>query len=163
VRLRSLALPTLEQVRRELPELLVASGELIPRPFSGDLEGPLQTLSVSPTLSPAFSNPDFEPDLAAFSELERAFLERQIERTHRDRELDSELSPNGRWWLAELSVAPLTDWPSRSEDDGAYGVLLVEVPVFTTDGCVASLRGQRHGEEDFAHWLRKTDGRWTSM
>jgi hypothetical protein len=162
VRLRSLALPTLEEVRRELPELLVASGELLPRWFPGELDGPLRTLSVSPALSPAFSNPDFEPDLAAFSGLERAFLERQIERTHRDRELTSELSPNGRWWLAELSVAPLTDWSSRSEDDGAYGVLLVEVPVFTTDRRFASLRGQRHGEENFAHWLQRTDGRWTS-
>jgi hypothetical protein len=160
MRLRSLALPSLDEVRRELPALLVASGELVPRPFPGEPDGPLCTLSVSPWLSPAWSNPDFEPDLAAFSELERACLERQIERTRRDYELTPAQSPNARWLLSELSVAPLTDWSDR---DDPTGVLFVEVPVLTTDRCYAALRGQRHGLEDFAHWLRRTDGRWTSM
>ena len=160
MRLRSLALPTLDEVRRELPEFLVASGELVPRPLPGELDGPLCALSVSPWLSPAWSNHDFEPDLAAFSELERAFLERQIERTRRDDLLTPVQSPNSRWLLSELSVAPLTDWSDR---DDPTGVLFVEVPVFTTDRCHAALRGQRHGLEDFAHWLRRKDGRWTSM
>ena len=160
MRLRALALPNLDEVRRELPALLAASGELVPRPFPGELDGPLATLSVSPWLSPAWSNPDFEPDLTAFPELERAFLARQIERTHRDDLLTPVRSQEARWLLTELSVAPLTDWSNR---DDATGVLLVEVPVFTTDRRHAALRGQRHGLEDFAHWLQKTDGRWTSM
>lgn len=159
--LRCFPLPTLDEVRRELPELLVASGELMPRPMVGEPGGRLWKLSVNPWLSPAFGNADFEPDLAAFSELERAFIERQIERTHRDETLEPVRSPNARWLLTELSVAPLTDdWEERT--DGS-GVLFVEVPVFTADRRRAALRGQRHGNEDFAHWLQRTDGRWTLM
>lgn len=135
MRLRSLALPTLKGVRRELPELLVASGELPGRPFRG-LDVALWTLDVCPWLNAAFSNADSEPDFAAFPELERAFLERQIERTHRDKCG----SPDSPWFFAELSV-----------------------PIFTTDCCRALLRGQRHGDEDFEHWLQRVDGRWTLM
>ena len=160
MRLRSLALPTPDEVRRELPALLVASGELIPRPLAGDPSGRPRTLSVNAWLSAAFGNADFEPDLAAFSELERAFIERQIERTARDEAREPVRAPNARWRLHELSVASLADdWDSRSD---GLDVLFVEVPVFTTDRLRVCLRGQRHGMEDFAHWLQKKDGRWTS-
>ncbi len=155
MRLRSLALPTLKGVRRELPELLVASGELPGRPFRG-LDVALWTLDVCPWLNAAFSNADSEPDFAAFPELERAFLERQIERTHRDKCG----SPDSPWFFAELSLTPLADWLDRADPTG---VMVLDVPIFTTDCCRALLRGQRHGDEDFEHWLQRVDGRWTLM
>lgn len=158
MRLRSLALPTVEEVRRELPDLLVASGELVPRPFPGEAAGPPRALSVDPHLLAAFDNPDFEPDLAAFPALERAFIQRQIEQTHRDVTADYR-SPRARWRLTELSVAALDDWEAR--EDGV-GVLYLEVPVFTTDRQNAILRGSRHGDERFEHRLQRSNGRWTS-
>lgn len=163
MRLRSIALPTPEEVLRELPELLTASGELTPRPLTGAQDGKLWELSVRASLSPAFANPDLERDLGAFPDLERAFLERQIERTQRDYHREPSGDYDGTpspWVLTELSIAPLvTDMSDR--EDGT-GILFLEVPLFTIDRQRAVLRGQRHGSEDFEHWLQKTEGRWTS-
>ena len=118
----------------------------------------------SPDLSPAFSNPDVEPELAPLPALERAFIGRQIERTHRDLYPDDSPHP---WTLAELSVAPLTKYLDRSD---RVGIVLLEVPVFTNDRSQAILRGQRHPPTrpralrsaivDFEHWLQRRDGRW---
>jgi hypothetical protein len=147
--LRRIPLPTVDEVRREIPRLLAQSGEL-----SAGCE-------VWTTLVSAWSNIDFEPKLGRFGALDRAFIERQIERTHRDGQLGpSRPSP---WFLTALGVAPLTDWP-LDEREGSWSVLTLEVPVFTVDRRRASLRGQRADSkglvEDFEHWLEKVKGRW---
>lgn len=147
------ALPTREEVLSVLPELLAASGELERTTKKG-------TFAVLASLSPAWSNLDFEPDFAAMGWLDRAFLERQVERTHRD----DQLAPQRAWpWvLAELTIAPLTDG-SILDRPGPFELLLLEVPVLTLDRRRAVLRGQRQTPrlaEDFEHWFRKEGERW---
>lgn len=146
----SIALPTREELLALLPDLLGASGALVPR-------DPAIPLFVYEHLSPAWSNVDFDPQLDAFIELDRAFVERQIERTHRDDLL-------GRAWsVALLEGIPLVG-PSLFDDETSWEVLLLEVPVLTVDRTHAVLRGQRqstHDAEDFEHHLVKEDGRWT--
>ncbi len=146
----SIALPTREELLALLPDLLEASGALVPR-------DPATPLFVYEHVSPAWSNVDFEPELDAFSELDRAYVERQIERTHRDDLL-------GRAWSAEhLEGIPLAG-PSLFDDETSWEVLLLEVPVLTIDRTRAVLRWQRqspHDAEDFEHHLVKEGGRWT--
>lgn len=146
----SIALPTREELLALLPDLLEASGALVPR-------DPAIPLFVYEHLSPAWSNVDFDPELEAFAELDRAFVERQIERTHRDDLLGRVGS------VAHLEGIPLAG-PSLFDDEGSWEVLLLEVPVLTVDRTHAVLRGQRqssHDAEDFEHHLVKEDGRWT--
>jgi hypothetical protein len=161
---RTIALPTIEEVLTELPALLVASGELAPRRVR-DLDGELLDEETIPlvlsTLSAAWSNIDFEPQLGRLDELERCFVARQIERTHRDYQLES--SRSWPWVLRELSVASLTDSSIRDEEE-PWIALCLEVPVLTIDRRRAVLRGQRNEAtyaEDFEHWLEKVEGRWT--
>ena len=146
----SIALPTREELLALVPDLLEASGALVPR-------DPAIPLFVYEHLSPAWSNVDFDPELDAFTGLDRAFVERQIERTHRDDQL-------GRAWsAARLGGIPLAG-PSLFDDETSWEVLLLEVPVLTVDRTHAVLRGQRqgpHDAEDFEHHLVKEDGRWT--
>jgi hypothetical protein len=161
---RVIPLPRVAEVLEELPRLLSASGELSPRRLhgpDGEELGDDYVYSVVSSLSPAWSNIDFEPNLARVGELDRHFVERQIERTHRDyRRATSQPSP---WEVSELGIAALTDWSIQDEEE-PWGVLVLEVPVFTIDRQRAVLRGQRCEycyAEDFEHWLRKVDGRWT--
>jgi len=146
----SIALPTREELLALLPDLLEASGALVPR-------DPAIPLFVYAHLSPAWTNVDFEPELDDFTGLDRAFVERQIERTHRDDQL-------GRAWsTAHLAGIPLAG-PSLFDDATSWEVLLLEVPVLTVERTHAVLRGQRqssHDAEDFEHHLVKEDGRWT--
>lgn len=158
-------MPTVEEIFAELPALLVASGELSPRRLR-DAEGNEveneSVYAVSNTLSAPWSNIDFEPDLRRFDALELAFLRRQIERGHRDQQIESRRSI---WVLSELSVAELSDW-KITEREEPWGFLALEVPVFTLDRTRAVLRGQRcetFFAEDFEHWLHKVEGRWTSI
>lgn len=161
--LRSIPLPTLGEIRRELPNLLAASGELVGQLHGpdGQPHGPPHEFHVVTSLSPAYANTDFDPDLTGFDGLERAFIERQIERTHRDHQLGPVLQC--RWTLTELTTAQLTDW-SIQDGDEPFGVLALEVPVFTTDRSRAVLRGQRCESawaEDFEHHLTRVEGVWT--
>jgi hypothetical protein len=161
---RTIALPTVEEVLGEIDGLLAASGELAPR-RAHDFEGELLDVEMVPwvlsALSPAWSNIDFEPQLGRLEELERKFVERQIERTHREYQLEpSRPSP---WVLSRLSLARLTDSSIRDREE-PWIVLCLEVPVLTIDRRRAVLRGQRNEAtyaEDFEHWLEKVEGRWT--
>ncbi|MDX2093051.1 MAG: hypothetical protein SFX73_34730 [Kofleriaceae bacterium] len=161
--LRTIPLPTVDEVLHELPHLLVQSGELSPRRLTGPDGKAFRTdytYRVLNSLSPAWSNIDFEPELGRIAELERYFLERQIERSHRDALLaPSRPSP---WVLTELEVAPLTDWSIRDQGE-PWGVLALEVPVLSMDRRHAVLRGQRcesFAAADFEHRLEKVRGRW---
>ena len=146
----SLALPTREELLALLPDLLEASGALVPR-------DPAIPLFVYAHLSPAWSNVDFEPELDAFSRLDRAFVERQIERSHRSDAL-------GRTWtLTDLEGIALAG-PSLFDEETSWELLVLEVPVLTIDRAHAVLRGQRqrsYEAEDFEHHLVTEDGRWT--
>lgn len=158
-RLCSLALPTPAETLREVPKLLEASGELSRAPPEED--GQVAVFAVAEFLSPAFGNPDLDTDLSMFSELERTFIERQIERMRRDDEIAAAHKRDWPWVLTELSIAPL--W-RRSGAEPHAGVIFLEAPVLTTDRSLAMLRGQRHhGGENFAYQLRRMDGRWTLM
>jgi len=152
--LRSIALPTPAEVLQSVPELLATL-------FRERTDAP-RTTSVSPCLEQAFHNPDEPADLSRFSELDRAYLERQIARTERDFYIKPLRSP---WKLVHLAIAPLTDWSNRSN---AEGVLVLEVPLFTIDRRHAILRGQWHDAEDaipaaldFHHVLVREGDQWT--
>ncbi|MCA9611559.1 MAG: hypothetical protein KC586_02255 [Myxococcales bacterium] len=147
----SLALPTRDELLTLLPAWLAASDELVAR-------DPAAPLFVYAHLSPAWSNVDFDPRLDAFSALDRAFVERQIERSHRDDQL-------GRSWsLSFLDGVPLAE-PSLFDDETTpWEVLLLEVPVVSVDRNHAVLRGQRQTSayaEDFEHHLTREHGAWT--
>ncbi|MEZ4252292.1 MAG: hypothetical protein R3B99_29110 [Polyangiales bacterium] len=146
----SLALPSRDELLALLPTWLAASGEL--EPHAG------VPRFVYAHLSPAWSNVDFDPELDVFSALDRAFVERQIERTHRDDHL-------GRAWsLTHLEGLPLADASLFDDETSPWEVLLLEVPVVTIDRMHAVLRGQRQTSayaEDFEHHLTKEHGPWT--
>ncbi|MCB9598668.1 MAG: hypothetical protein H6719_38490 [Sandaracinaceae bacterium] len=162
-RCQSVTLPTAEALLALVPELLRASGELAPRPLREAPDGAHVLVSVMAHLSPAFSNPDFDPELGEVTGLERAFLERQIERTHRESQLDP--TRPWRWVLTSLADAPLVDW--RLFDGGApYALVILEVPLLALDGRRALLRGQRQDPtyaEDFACWLTRDGAAWRTI
>jgi hypothetical protein len=150
------ALPTIEEVLGVIEALLVASGELAPQPFAGEL----YDMQVVAELNPSFSNMDFDPDLSAFGGADRAFMERQRLRSFQDYELAADGTQAWPWVLSSLKVGRLAapDW--REEKGDPTGMLHVDIPLFTIDRTVASLSGQRHGLEDFVHWLRWNGRQW---
>lgn len=147
------ALPTPDEIFALLPELLAATKELTPR-------DPSRPLLVLDTLTPAWSNVDFEPNLAALPLRDRAFVERQIERTHREDQL-TQTHP-WPWVITRLAGATLTDFTLFDEVE-PWECLTLEVPVLTIDRARAVVRGQRQQPtyaEDFEHWLVNEGERW---
>lgn len=161
-RSQRVTLPTAEALLALVPELLRASGELAPRSADEAPDGPLP-VSVMASLSPAFANPDFDPELGDVTGLERAFLERQIERTRRE----SQLEPTRpwRWVLTSLEDAPLADW-RIFQSRAPFALLLLEVPLLTLDGRRALLRWQRQdptSADDFTCWLARDGATWRKI
>lgn len=152
----SYPLPTPEELLPQVAVLLAASGALADR----------ETLVIGPMV-PAWSNIDFEPEferLAWASTLDRAFMQRQVERTHRE----YQLMPGRlwRWVVPELDGVQLVDGSMVvSPELGDRRVLALEVPVLSLDRRRAVLRGQRMTSgwaEDFEHWLRAEGAGWTT-
>lgn len=160
MRVAQYQLPTAESILAMVPELLAACRELEPRRPSMMPDSQLLEVSVMATLSPTFSNPDFDPELPDIDAVERAFLERQIERTHREYQLQPHRP--WRWVLAQLEPAPLVDWRILDQPH-AFLLLILEVPLLTPDGGRALLRGQRQEPgyvEDFEQWLERKGTQW---
>lgn len=154
-------LPTPEELFALVAELLQASGKLAPAPPSESDQTAPEPLSVMATLSPAWSNIDFDPELSRLPPLDRAYTQRQIERTHRDHQLQPERPYP--WVLRALPTVPLSDHRIFVQG-GRFRVLLLEVPVISIDRRCAVLRGQYQQPEiaeDFEHWCIKDKDTWT--
>ncbi|MEM9072032.1 MAG: helix-hairpin-helix domain-containing protein [Myxococcota bacterium] len=152
-------LPTRDEILDLLPALYAASGEDQPRPLlgvEGRRTGSPYVFGVLHTLSPAQANPDFEISLEGHSELERAFLHRQIERSHRNNQRNLVWEVRG--------VSRIVDWTVQDSPE-LFGLVAFEVPLVSTSRDFAILRGQRcesFGAEDFEHRLRRDGTTWAS-
>ena len=157
---RTLSLPTRDELFGLFSELVHASGLDRPRALQG-LDGqpsgsPFPFWNLA-SLSPAQANPDFEVDFGQVSDEGRAFLQRQVDRSHRDR-----MRSQG-WQLPEGSLPRLTDWRIRDRE-GGFGVFVFEVPLVWPGGRRVILRGARcesNTQEDFEFRLERGSNGWT--
>ena len=168
LRLQAVPLPTPDEIKRELSALLAASGVLQPRRLhdsAGMPTGPLCEPMVVAPMSSAWSNLDFDADLTRFSPRNRAYIQRQITRTHWDSLHESPDAPSP-WRLTTQHLPRLGDWAVAYDDtnpQARWCLVALEVPVFTIDRTRAVLRGQLNEPgyaEDFEHHLTHRSGQW---